>query len=536
MTLLSVAAADPLTPGSNRRVGAAASAWLLLLPNLRLRRVVIDGRVDATTREALSLVADVVVDGREGDEVADAADLVVVGRGGDVDAARRRAREGRPVYLAAGLVPEPGIGGGSLALAPAQPDANDAPGEFHGPAGLAVPLMPLDLTPVGRRFEQATRVVDRASRRFGLRRRAPASGSGPLALVDAGIPDARRPGWLLGLEPATLRHPPAWLIELATGAGIDIADDEWTFVPGGAYWSQKAVFLLRGPGQPAAGIAVKIARHPALAARLDVERRALDHLTTRTTGKVVVPCAIFSGCHRGMEVLAETAVTGTSLVDLVTADPGCPATASALDALLELAVGGDAAREAPPAEAADALAGVVDRFAAAYPRQAGLAARLRSCVAAVEASASPFPSVFQHGDAGIWNLVRTDSGDIGVLDWENADPAGMPLWDLFYFVQTRGSRLAAARGTRYTAAAFANQLLRPSPHSALLARQIGRWRAATRLDQELVGPLFHLWLAHQAVKEAAQSLYGRRRERGRSLQLLARAVEAPALPFEADGR
>ena len=47
------------------------------------------------------------------------------------------------------------------------------------------------------------------------------------------------------------------------------------------------------------------------------------------------------------------------------------------------------------------------------------------------------PLVLVHGDFTPWNLKRQTDGKIVALDWEDADPAGLPLWDLchFFFMQ-----------------------------------------------------------------------------------------------------
>jgi aminoglycoside phosphotransferase len=44
------------------------------------------------------------------------------------------------------------------------------------------------------------------------------------------------------------------------------------------------------------------------------------------------------------------------------------------------------------------------------------------------------PAVFEHGDLCHPNLLRQPDGRLGVLDWERADPAGVPAADLFTFL------------------------------------------------------------------------------------------------------
>lgn len=42
------------------------------------------------------------------------------------------------------------------------------------------------------------------------------------------------------------------------------------------------------------------------------------------------------------------------------------------------------------------------------------------------------PSPWQHGDFVPWNL-RVENGRVHVLDWEDAIPAGLPVWDIAHF-------------------------------------------------------------------------------------------------------
>jgi Ser/Thr protein kinase RdoA (MazF antagonist) len=44
------------------------------------------------------------------------------------------------------------------------------------------------------------------------------------------------------------------------------------------------------------------------------------------------------------------------------------------------------------------------------------------------------PLVFEHGDLCHPNLLIRADGSVGVLDWERAEPAGLPAFDLFVFL------------------------------------------------------------------------------------------------------
>ncbi len=53
----------------------------------------------------------------------------------------------------------------------------------------------------------------------------------------------------------------------------------------------------------------------------------------------------------------------------------------------------------------------------------------------------PIPAVIEHGDFGHPNLFRLRTGQLGVIDWELADPQGIPAADLWFFL----SYVATAR-------------------------------------------------------------------------------------------
>jgi hypothetical protein len=90
--------------------------------------------------------------------------------------------------------------------------------------------------------------------------------------------------------------------------------------------------------------------------------------------------------------------------------------------------------------------------------------------------------VFEHGDLSHPNIMLLRNGEPGVVDWELADPRGLPTYDLFYFLtyiafasqnaRKGGEHLAAfqagffghAAGARPYVAAYAGRLRLP-PHT-----------------------------------------------------------------------
>jgi hypothetical protein len=56
------------------------------------------------------------------------------------------------------------------------------------------------------------------------------------------------------------------------------------------------------------------------------------------------------------------------------------------------------------------------------------------------------PAVLEHGDLAPPNLLRLKGGRLGVVDWEVADPAGLPLGDLLFFAAFAAFAASDGRG------------------------------------------------------------------------------------------
>jgi len=83
-----------------------------------------------------------------------------------------------------------------------------------------------------------------------------------------------------------------------------------------------------------------------------------------------------------------------------------------------------------------------------------------------------------------------------------AEPQGMPLWDLFYFMRSFATWVSRRQGDRDTLAAFERHCLTPSPLSALLTQATERYCDQVGVDKHLVEPLFYTCWLHRALKES----------------------------------
>jgi hypothetical protein len=342
----------------------------------------------------------------------------------------------------------------------------------------------------------------------------------------------RRRGIVVGLpSDRASPHPPPLPGALAGRAEIGLDGRSWAFSAPGAYNSQKVLYLLFDRQGERPEYIVKMTRDPAFNGRLENEWRALTLLAEQGIGDAeTLPRPTFLGRHAGLAVLGETAVGGAPFLERTEATAQCSHARDAVEWLVDLA-GATAGRPVGAGEAAVALGMLCNRFLELYTFDPGLRGFLANQIDTVAASPSEFPLVFQHGDPGCWNLVVTQSGRPGFLDWEAAEPNGMPLWDLFYFLRSYGVAVSRAAGTHDPTESFVRHYLEESDLGVMLVDAVRLVCERTRLDPALVEPLFYTCWMHRALKEATR-LQPDRLESGtyvRLLRLCAARRDAPGL-------
>jgi hypothetical protein len=297
--------------------------------------------------------------------------------------------------------------------------------------------------------------------------------------------------------PGTL---PAYVRDAAERGGLDLEDRRWAMSAPGRYRSKKVVFFVFAGDDTGPEHVVKLTRHQDLNHRLENEWDALTRLGK--LGIDGVPTPTFVDHHAGLALLGQRALVGAALRPTLEAR-GVAETRTAAAWFEQLAA--TSVRHVPATAAAAALTELVDRFEQLYRPGPEERSRLRAQVAAIGDHPDPFPLVFQHGDPGAWNALATPGGGLAFLDWEAADPGGMPLWDLLYFLRSYGVGAARATGgPRDALSAFTRVYLEGSVLAELLPTTVGSYCARIGLDPRLVTPLFHLCWLHRAVKEATR--------------------------------
>lgn len=102
------------------------------------------------------------------------------------------------------------------------------------------------------------------------------------------------------------------------------------------------------------------------------------------------------------------------------------------------------------------------------------------------------PLVFEHGDLSHPNLVFIESGRAGVLDWETAEPHGLPACDLFFYLVYAALANARARTAADCEKCFRETFL---DRSSWAQPWIREYAARLGLPQRMLAPLLVLTLA-----------------------------------------
>ncbi|MBA3263102.1 MAG: phosphotransferase [Thermoleophilaceae bacterium] len=219
------------------------------------------------------------------------------------------------------------------------------------------------------------------------------------------------------------------------------------------------------------------------------EARVLEQLGDAARGAGArVPRLLADGRVADCPVLIETVLEGQPAADVLMRSPG--SFAEVVGAIAdwqgcwnrESAVPGTRLQEEVLAPATELEGKLPDGY------RSWLAARCSAL------ASSELVLVARHNDLTMWNVLLDGRGSIGVLDWAEAEDAGLPLTDFFYSVAD-----AAAACDRYRDRLAAIQTCF-SPGGAYADEVAGlqeRLRAPLKLPVEALELCFHAcWLRH----------------------------------------
>lgn len=341
---------------------------------------------------------------------------------------------------------------------------------------------------------------------------------------------APRYGGLVGAGAELSDRPPAYLRAIAREGGVDIDEHRWGLSAPSEYRSRKVLFFLFDRVSEVPGYIVKLTRDPSLNYRVENEYRALSLLCARGIGdRETLPQPLFFGYHNDLAVVGETAIEGAPFRQRTEATADCPYAHAAIDWLTGLGAGTADRVVGTPRQVADALETLFNRFTQVYRLTPAHRDFLAEQITVIGDSREALPLVFQHGDPGTWNVMVTKRGRVAFLDWEAAEPQGIPLWDLFYFLRSYSVWVARTSGTRDRLDGFARYFLAESALSSVIVVATERYCQQVALPWRLVEPLFYTCWMHRALKESTR-LAPAKLETGHYLNLLRLCIERRSAP------
>jgi hypothetical protein len=287
--------------------------------------------------------------------------------------------------------------------------------------------------------------------------------------------------------------PPA-LVAAAGEFGVP-GDVRWflTFGQGDAL-SRNAFQLFRvGADRPE--WVLKFARVAGYGERFDNDERGLNlagdagDLIARHTPRLV---GRFD--FGGVQALLETAAAGRRLRDLLLTPGDRTAKLALIERIGSWILKLGELTQTPP----DAIGAELRRLRSeVVPRWSGL-----GIDADLVDDLPPLSGVMQHNDLGTWNVV-VDGRDFVVVDWETAGEAGLPLWDLLYFLGDALVLLDGAETPEQLPEARARLFAGEAPSSRLLFSWVRRAAEAAAVPTDAVGAIATLcWLSHSLSASA----------------------------------
>jgi len=211
------------------------------------------------------------------------------------------------------------------------------------------------------------------------------------------------------------------------------------------------------------------------------------------------PRLVAIGTPWGLPTIVETAVDGQPLNPAAVRREPEAVVDAVVAWLADLAEGAVTAQPGRPA--ADRLSRLLDApllaFEAAMPltpEERDLLARTRELVEPLRSVT--MPAVIEHGDASHPNLLRRPDGGVAAVDWELAEPDGLPAHDLITFLAYVATARATARTPDAQATAIATALTDPDGWAQAAAVD---YAERTGLDAGCLGPLTAVALARLTI-------------------------------------
>ena len=206
---------------------------------------------------------------------------------------------------------------------------------------------------------------------------------------------------------------------------------DWMLLTGGAKPINKVVGLVFAESDRSPRLIVKLARVAESAAALEREAANLRAVQALRPNRVHgVPQILFSQKWAEQTVLGETAHIGRPLYTMLRRDTCRDLALKVTEWLADLA------GHTTPCNRSDwwerLIETTVDEFEQNYGRVID-PAKVQA-TRAILATLGDLPLVCEQRDCSPWNVLIDNEGELVILDWESAEPRGLPMLDLIYFL------------------------------------------------------------------------------------------------------
>lgn len=273
----------------------------------------------------------------------------------------------------------------------------------------------------------------------------------------------------------------------------------WVLLTGGQRSISKVVGLRFFPQGSVPELVVKFARVPEADASLEHEAHVLSTLAAERASLPGVPRVLAAGHRAGRVAVAESAIHGVSLLSQLTAETFPDLAERVTSWLIQLA------NVNMPDPHRDWQRSVVARSLEEFERdfRGVVDTATIECARARLERVGPLRPSFEHRDCAPWNLILTGDRTPAVLDWESAEPRGLPALDLVYFLANAAFLLEGTLGTGRARETYVRLLDPTTAIGSVAAESFAVYCAGVGIEPAVLAGLRMLcWVVHAHSEHA----------------------------------